>query len=100
MEKGGYVYIMSNRTRTVLYTGVTSTLYWRVLEHKTKKYANSFTSKYNCFELIYFEVFTNIEEAIKREKQLKSWKRQWKLELILKTNPNLKDLTDNVKDFI
>ena len=100
MEKGVYIYIMSNKTRTVLYIGVTSTLYWRVLEHQNKKYPDSFTSKYKCFELVYFETLTNIEEAIKREKQLKAWKRNWKLELIKKENPNLIDLSTTVKEYI
>jgi len=100
MEKGGYTYIMSNENRTVLYIGVTSTLYWRILEHRGKKYPNSFTSKYKCFDLIYFESFTNIEKAIKREKQLKAWKREWKIELIKEMNPEMNDLTEGVKDFI
>jgi len=99
MERGGYVYIMSNKTRTTLYTGVTASLYWRVLEHKSGD-GSLFTSKYKCYELIYFESFTSIEEAINREKTLKNWKREWKLNLIKKTNPKMLDLTEKVKEFI
>ncbi len=99
MERGGYIYIMSNKTRSVLYIGVTSVLYWRVSEHKSCK-GSDFTTKYNCTDLVYFETFTTIEEAIKREKVLKKWKRDWKDNLIYKLNPDLVDLTENVKDYI
>ncbi len=99
MERGGYVYIMTNKKRTTLYIGVTSALYWRVLEHKTGK-GSIFTSKYKCYDLIYFETFTSIEEAIQREKTLKNWKRKWKLNMIRKTNPEMIDLTETVKDYI
>ena len=67
------IYIMSNKTRTVLYIGVTSALYWRVLEHKSGE-GSEFTSKFNCTDLVYFETFSTIEESIKREKVLKKWK--------------------------
>ena len=99
MKKGGYIYIMSNKNRTVLYIGVTSTLYWRVLQHKEGS-GSTFTKKYNCFDLVYYEMFFSIEEAISREKQLKKWKRAWKDELIKKLNPKLEDLTEKVKDFL
>lgn len=99
MEKGGYVYIMSNRKRSVLYIGVTSSLYWRALEHKSGE-GSVFTSKYNCIDLIYFESYASIEEAIEREKVLKRWKRAHKDELIQKFNPNLIDLTNYVSDYI
>ncbi len=89
MERGGYVYILTNINHSVLYTGVTSNLRVRILEHKDKIYPKSFTSKYNCNILIYVEFFDSIEEAIVREKQIKNWKRIWKLELVQKVNPNL-----------
>lgn len=99
MEKGGYVYIMSNKNRTVLYIGVTSQLYWRVKEHKSGN-GSAFTKKYNCQDLVYYETFSTIEEAIQREKQLKTFKRKWKDEHILSFNKELKDLRETVKDFI
>ncbi|MFK7899468.1 MAG: GIY-YIG nuclease family protein [Cyclobacteriaceae bacterium] len=68
--KGGYVYIVSNKRRTVLYIGVTSNLYNRIYEHKNQEGAK-FTSKYNCTDIVYYEFFDSIEEAIDREKVLK-----------------------------
>ncbi len=90
---------MSNKHRTVLYIGVTSSLYWRVLQHKEGS-GSKFTKKYNCVDLVYYECFNSIEEAIDREKQLKKWKRAYKEELIRKLNSTMKDLTEEVKDFI
>lgn len=98
MEKGGYVYIMSNKYRTVLYIGVTSDLQTRIHEHK-EVFGSSFTSKFRCTDLVYYEVFDYIEEAIAREKQLKKWKREWKDELIKKLNPELKNLYDEVMEW-
>lgn len=71
MEKGGHVYILTNGSNKVLYTGVTSKLYTRILEHKNKIYSKSFTSRYNINKLVYFEFFLSIEEAINKEKQIK-----------------------------
>jgi putative endonuclease len=98
IAKGGYVYIVSNTLRTVLYIGVTSNLYSRIYEHKSGE-GSKFTSKYNCTDLIYFEFYESIEEAIEREKQLKKWKRVWKENLIKKMNPMLKDLFKDIEDF-
>ena len=92
MELGGCVYILTNFTHTVLYIGVTSELYFRIKEHKEKIYPDSFTAKYNCSILVYFKQFTTIEEAIGKEKQLKNWKRAWKINLINSENPNWEDL--------
>jgi putative endonuclease len=92
MERGGCVYILTNFTHSVLYIGVTSDLYFRVMEHKEKIYPNSFTAKYNCSKLVYFEQFSTIEDAIGKEKQLKNWKREWKLNLINSINPLWNDL--------
>ena len=92
MVRGGYVYMMSNVFNTVIYIGVTSSLFSRVVEHKTKAYPLSFTAKYNCNKLVYFETFSSIEEAIAMEKTLKGWKRVWKNELIEKHNPLWEDL--------
>lgn len=96
MERGGYIYIMTNKLNSVLYVGVTSQLYFRVVEHKDKIYPTSFTSKYNCNKIVYFESFTSIEEAILREKQLKKWNREWKMQLINKFNKEWKDLVDQI----
>ncbi|MEP0367558.1 MAG: GIY-YIG nuclease family protein [Cyclobacteriaceae bacterium] len=95
--KGGYVYIVSNSTRSVLYTGVTSNLYNRIYEHRTGK-GSVFTSRYHCTDLLYFEFFPTIEEAIHREKRIKKWNRAWKDELIRAFNPDLKDLFDEVEE--
>lgn len=71
----------------------------RIIEHKEKISENSFSSKYNCNKLVYYETFDNIESAIIREKQLKNWKREWKIELIEKINPKWKDLFEEIKEF-
>ena len=90
-EKHGYVYILTNIGNRVLYTGVTSDLVKRVYEHRNK-FVEGFTKKYNVFKLIYFEVFEDIIEAITREKQIKGWKRDKKIKLIEKMNPQWEDL--------
>ncbi len=92
MKRGGTFYILTNISTNVLYIGVTSQLSIRINEHKEGKYIDSFTSKYNCTKLVYYENFLSIEEAILREKQLKNWRRQWKLNLINQSNPQWKDL--------
>ena len=79
--KGGYIYIQSNFTRSTLYVGVTANLSERSYEHKMGE-GSKFTTEYNCTDLIYHEFYEAIEEAIIREKQLKKWKREWKIELI------------------
>jgi len=94
MYKGGHVYIMTNKTNTVLYTGVTSNLKLRILQHKEKYYKNSFTSRYNVCKLVYYEGFFNIEEAICREKQIKAGSRKKKVDMINSINPEWKDLYD------
>ena len=73
---------MTNVHHEVLYIGVTSDLFTRIPEHITKVYPNSFTAKYNCNKLVYYETFGRIEDAIAREKQLKKWNRAWKDKLI------------------
>jgi len=83
-----FVYFLSSLDKSAIYLGVTSDLQNRVYEHKTGKYKSSFTSKYNCSQLIYFEHFTQIDHAIDREKQLKKWSRKKKELLIKKKNPH------------
>ncbi|MFD2288528.1 GIY-YIG nuclease family protein [Pedobacter petrophilus] len=98
MERGGCIYILTNFNNTVLYIGVTSDLYSRIIEHREKKYPQSFTSKYNCNKLIYYEQFSTITEAIGREKQLKNWRREWKIKLIQTQNQNWDDLFLSLED--
>lgn len=70
MQKGGYIYILTNKNNKVLYVGVTSDLQKRIWQHRNGTYKNAFTSKYNVYKLVYFEEYDSIESAIAREKQL------------------------------
>ncbi|MCK4663524.1 MAG: GIY-YIG nuclease family protein [Bacteroidales bacterium] len=90
-----YVYMITNLSNKVLYIGVTNDLKRRIYEHKNGA-INGFTKKYNVYKLIYFEHFTNIEHAIKKEKQLKKWKRLWKNELVESKNPKWADLYNEI----
>jgi putative endonuclease len=92
-QKNYYVYIMSNASKT-LYTGVTNDLIRRVMEHKEGK-TIGFTSKYNIKKLVYFEEGHSIEEALYREKQIKGWVRQKKIDLIEELNPGWDDLSED-----
>ncbi|HKB44075.1 MAG TPA: GIY-YIG nuclease family protein [Chitinophagaceae bacterium] len=85
------VYILSNFARTVFYIGITSNLETRIWQHRNNE-GGAFTSKYKCHYLMYFEDYSDIHNAIAREKQLKNWQRGWKIELIRKENPDLIDL--------
>ena len=89
----GYVYIITNDNNTVLYTGVTSDLNVRVRKHIEKRYSGSFTGRYNIRKLVYFQRFTSITEAIKREKQIKGGSRKKKIGLINQMNPEWQDLS-------
>lgn len=88
-----YVYFLTNKNKTVIYIGVTSNLLKRMYQHKAKTY-KGFTSKYNCDKLVYFEEFDTINDAIIREKQLKSGNRKRKEDLINLENPNWNDLSE------
>ena len=90
--KKGYVYIMSNLNRTTFYIGVTSDLERRASEHKDGV-ASAFSAKYKLKYLVYFEEFQSIQLAISREKQLKRWHREWKINLIKAFYPEMKVLT-------
>lgn len=91
-----YVYIMASVSR-VLYVGVTNDLARRIFEHKQKLIAG-FTKKYNASRLIYFETFTDIHDAIAREKQIKGWRREKKITLIESSNPTWRDLCEDWKN--
>ncbi|MBX2923668.1 MAG: GIY-YIG nuclease family protein [Chitinophagaceae bacterium] len=97
MAKGGYVYILTNKRFTVLYTGVTSDLQVRIQQHKEKYFPESFTAKCNCRILVYYQFFDTIEEAIKEEKRIKGGSRTQKIRLIISTNPDWRDLWEEVK---
>ncbi|MBI2406004.1 MAG: GIY-YIG nuclease family protein [Candidatus Harrisonbacteria bacterium] len=84
--KGGYVYIMTNKTNSVLYTGVTSNLEKRTYEHKNRLVDGFTTKKYNLNKLVYFEIFDSIQDAIAREKQIKGGSRRKKIALIESMN--------------
>jgi len=91
-----YVYILSNSNKNVIYTGVTNDLPRRVYEHKKHLDKKSFTSRYNVENLVYFEATPNVEAAIAREKQIKSWNRKRKNKLIESKNPNWVDLFEAI----
>ena len=90
------VYILTNTHKTVLYTGVTNDLVRRVYEHKNHLDKGSFTAQYNIDKLVYYEVTSDIEAAIEREKQIKGWNRRRKNKLIESKNPNWVDLYDSI----
>ncbi len=86
-----YLYILASKKNGTLYVGVTSNLLKRIYEHKTK-IIEGFTKEHSVDKLIYFEVTHDVEAAINREKQIKSWNRAWKIRLIKKSNPDWEDL--------
>jgi len=87
-----FVYILTDSKNHTLYIGVTNNLERRMMEHKSKV-VKGFSKKYNCTRLIYFEDYKYVTEAIYREKQLKAWKRQWKINLVNQINPAWQDLS-------
>ena len=97
MSKTYAVYILTNYNQTTFYVGVTGNLQKRIWEHKNKL-AEGFTKKYNVDRLVYYEVTENVETALNREKQLKRWHRDWKINLIREFNPEFKDLYESLQD--
>ena len=93
-ERQYFIYIMTNKHNRVLYTGVTNCLENRVLSHRRNEFPTSFTARYNCHKLVYWEEFQYIGDAILREKQIKAGSRQKKLDLINVMNPEWKDLAE------
>ena len=90
-----YIYIMSNKPNGVLYVGVTNDLIRRVYEHRNHL-VKGFTAKYNLEMLVWFEQTDDVNSAIAREKQLKNWHRQWKIDLIEKQNPSWLDMYESI----
>lgn len=97
MKHNYFVYILTNHNKTVLYTGVTNDLKRRLFEHNENINSSSFTSKYKCYYLVFWERHQNIEHAIEREKQIKGWSRLKKDNLIKEFNPNWKFLNEEVE---
>ena len=95
MNKQEFVYILTNKNNKVLYTGVTSGLVGRVIEHKNGE-GSTFPSKYKVTKLVYYEVADDIQVAIVREKQIKSWKRPKKIDLITNFNSEWRDLSSEI----
>ena len=96
MEKGGCVYIITNKHHTTLYTGVTSDLQGRLWQHKNKTHPNSFTARYNLDKLVYYVAFSTIDEEIKMEKIIKGKSRAKKEKMIEEMNPVWNDLGEAV----
>ena len=96
MDKQFYVYILASKRNGTLYIGVTSDLVQRIWQHKNKM-VKGFTKKYNVDRLVYYETHSNVESAITREKQMKKWRRAWKIRLIEGENSDWNDLYDNIK---
>ncbi len=94
-NKDYYVYIMANKRHTVLYIGVTNNLTRRIHEHKNGL-VEGFTKKYNCHKLVWFEQTNDVYEAIKAEKRMKKWKREFKENVISAMNPDWKDLYEQL----
>ncbi len=97
MSKTYAVYILTNYKETTFYIGVTGNLQKRIWEHKNKV-VEGFTNKYNVDRLVYYELTEDVESALNREKLLKRWHRQWKINLIKEMNPEFKDLYNNLQD--
>lgn len=95
MNKGGFVYILTNRKDGVLYIGVTTDLSSRVEQHKLGK-VSSFTKKYNCHHLVWFEWFEDLNDAQRQERRMKKWNREWKVKRIEEHNPAWDDLSRTI----
>ena len=98
--KPGFVYIITNKYNTVVYTGVTSNLPERILAHLHKRNPQSFSARYNLYKLVYYEQFQMIGDAIGREKQIKAASRAYKNTLVNLTNPKWEDLFEEIKDIM
>ena len=95
MKENFYIYIMASQRNGTLYIGLTSDIIQRIYEHKND-IKPGFTSTYKVHMLVHYEIYDDFDNAVKREKNLKAWKRQWKLELIENDNPHWRDLYDEI----
>jgi putative endonuclease len=95
IEKHPAVYLLASRYRGTLYVGVTSALYTRICDHKNGRF-EGFSKNYHIHNLVWYAHYHTMAEAIRREKQMKAWKRNWKFELIEMTNPNWRDLHNEI----
>jgi putative endonuclease len=93
-EKTYYVYLLTNWNNKVMYVGITNDLVRRIYEHKVK-FVKSFTEKYNVTKLVYYEQTPDISEALNREKEIKKWRREKKNRLVVNTNPQWRDLSED-----
>lgn len=96
MYQVGYVYILTNKSNSVLYVGVTTDLVKRSYQHR-RKYLKGFTERYNLYKLVYYEMYDKAEEAEIREKTIKGWLRKKKLALVESKNPEWKDMYDGIR---
>ena len=90
-----FIYILASKKNGTLYIGVTNSIERRIEEHKNKLNPQCFTAKYDVDTLVYYEIFQYIEDALKREKQLKKWNREWKINLIEEENKEWNDLSED-----
>ncbi|MDR1338053.1 MAG: GIY-YIG nuclease family protein [Rickettsiales bacterium] len=95
MKLGGFVYILANKPMGTIYIGSTSNIAQRMYQHRNK-FFESFTKKYDVKLLVYYEFHDSLEKMVKRERQMKEWKRSWKLARIIEFNPNWLDLFDEL----
>ena len=95
MTRAGYLYLMASRRNGTTYLGVTNDLLRRVWQHRNEA-SDSFSKKYGCTRLVWYEAFDDIQQARQRELQMKKWKRAWKVELIERDNPQWLDLFDRL----
>ncbi|HBP26500.1 MAG TPA: GIY-YIG nuclease [Alphaproteobacteria bacterium] len=95
MKSGGYVYILANKPLGTLYIGSTSDLVGRIWQHKHKEIPG-FTSKYGVDKLVYYEWHDSLQEMVLRERQLKEWRRNWKIRLVVQRNPDWRDLYTDI----
>ncbi len=93
-EKTYYVYLLTNWNNKVMYVGITNDLVRRIYEHK-EKFVKGFTEKYNVTKLVYYEQTPDISEALNREKEIKKWRREKKNRLVISTNPQWRDLSED-----
>lgn len=96
MKSNSYIYIITNKTNSVVYIGLTTNLIQRIFQHRNKR-IEGFSSKYSLYKLVYYEIFDDLDNALSREKQLKRWHREWKNNLIETMNPDWKDLYDEIR---